>query len=98
MNEPTLGSLEEPPSAGTAVWVREQESETFARAVATGIAVKGFVGELGFPSELPLPIACDNNGAVLQGTSDASFTAVAVMFPQGNLKLTVPKEEPFKTR
>ena len=36
MNEPTLGCLEEPPSAGTAVWVREQESETFARAVATG--------------------------------------------------------------
>ena len=36
MNEPTLGCLEAPPSAGTAVWVREQESETFARAVATG--------------------------------------------------------------
>ena len=58
MNEPTLGCLEEPPSAGTAVWVREQESETFARAVATGTTsgARAVVTTLHSQRSLPLPL------------------------------------------
>ena len=56
----------------TTIATTDVEMYELQRSMATGLAVRDFCGELGLAQALPMPYACDNSGAVQQGSSSAS--------------------------